>query len=137
MNSSTRDQIFAAKERLHKLTEKAREEEERRAAQSNVEKEKARLTARAQEEAAHLRKHNKTVKQVLSQAAKLSREGGANDTEGADDSDSDEEEEESETDEQEEHQAAGQGEEKGGPASGQHLQKRELSKSFILQFSLE
>lgn len=62
MNSSTRDQIFAAKEKLHRLTEKAREEDE-----------KMKVTAKAKEEVEYLKKHNKTMKQVLNQAARLNR----------------------------------------------------------------
>ncbi|EGG11416.1 uncharacterized protein MELLADRAFT_102364 [Melampsora larici-populina 98AG31] len=91
---ATREHIFAAKEELHQLAEIACEEEARKAAQANwkkaqaqdcaqeaakilyhqkqakmlSEREKARSQARAQED---LLQHNKTVKQVLNQAAKL------------------------------------------------------------------
>lgn len=117
MNSSTRDQLFAAKERLHQLTEKARGEEGKRAAQEQreknqaeeaaviqrqnkekilAEKEKARVRARAQEEETYLKQHNKTVRQALSQAAKFSRGAGDEEEEDGDGSEEDEEEDDSE-----------------------------------------
>lgn len=114
MNSATRDQIIAAKERLQQLTEEAREAEKRkvskeywektqaeeraqeaasmiyhqRQAEHLAQKEKLRVEAKAREDERHLRLHNKTVRQVLSQVAKTSRQGKVTDDE-EDDGDSD------------------------------------------------
>lgn len=131
MNSSTRSQIIAPKKRLHQLSEEARETERRKAAQAHWEKteaeeraqeaasmlyhqnqarylaqkEKTRVEAKAKEEGTHLRLHNKTVKQVLSQVAKASRHSKDVDDEGDDeDSDEDKSSEESEPGSQNEHQ---------------------------------
>lgn len=101
MNRTTREEIIAAKERLNQMAEQARELERRKAAQAHwektqaeertqeaarlvyhqnqakllAEKEKGRLQAEAREEEEHLRRHNKTVKQALSQVAKAHRQG--------------------------------------------------------------
>lgn len=123
MNSSTRDQIFAAKEKLQQLTERAREEESKKQTQDErdksqaqdraqeearaahqqnkekirVEREKARQQARAREEEEYLKKHNKTVKQVLSQAARLANddsEAASSENDGSDEEDEDDEDDE-------------------------------------------
>lgn len=116
MNSATRDQIIAAKERLEQLTEEAREIESRKASEAHWEKtqaeeraqeaasllyhqrqaehlaqkEKARVEAKAREDEKHLRLHNKTVRQVLSQVAKASRQG-KDDNDAGDEGESEEE----------------------------------------------
>lgn len=95
MNSATRDNIFANKERLHRLTQKTRGETGGEMGQQHIEKEKARQEARALEERRYLRQHNKTVTRVLSQAAKaadplrLSSEDKEEDEESEEDSDAD------------------------------------------------
>lgn len=116
MNSSTRSQIFAAKERLHQLTEETRKDMGKSAGQTQamakgvhqkektrLEKEKARQEARAEEEANYLKEHNKTVKQVLSQAAKLLREemgdGSSNQEESEEEEDDDRSESENNVEE--------------------------------------
>lgn len=131
MNSSTRSQIIALKERLHQLSEEARETERRKAAQAHWEKteaeeraqeaasmlyhqnqarylaqkEKTRVEAKAKEEGTHLRLHNKTVKQVLSQVAKASRHSKDVDDDGEDeDSDEEKSSEESEPESKNQHQ---------------------------------
>lgn len=91
MNNSTREQIFATKERLHQLTQTAENDEQRLQARTRREREHAEEKAR--EDARYLRQHNKTVTRVLSQAAKA--DGGHNtsgeeDTEEEDDDESDE-----------------------------------------------
>lgn len=131
MNSATRNQIVAAKERLHRMTEEAREIEQRRAAKLYWEKteaeeraqeaarmlyhqkqakylaqkEKNRVEEKAKEEKEYLSLHNKTVKQVLSQVAKANGQSKDRDDDG-DDGTSDEESESngSESDGHTEHQ---------------------------------
>lgn len=102
MNSATRSQIIAAKEKLNRMAEEAREAEERKVAREHWEKtqeeeraqeaaklvfhkrqaehltqkEKTGLEAKAKEEERHLRLHNRNVKQVLSQVAKAGKLGG-------------------------------------------------------------
>lgn len=93
MNNSTREQIFAAKERLHQLTQAAEEEEQR--LQSRLRREKEQAEEKAREDAKYPRHHNRTVAKVLSQAAKADRgpdTSGEEDTEeeGEDESDGDE-----------------------------------------------
>lgn len=113
MNTTTREQIFAAKEKLHQLTEKAREEEKEKASQTQKEKRQgvgsareAEKIARSREEENYLKKHNKTVKQVLSQAARLAR---------GEEEEASPEEEGSESDEDEESSDDGDREEERGP----------------------
>lgn len=126
MNSTTRDQIFAAKERLHQLTQVARGDEERKERQMRREKErqderaqeeanrkhqenKAKIVAerekrqaeeRAKEEYRYLSQHNKTVKKVLSQVARAERKGDQSEEEEMEDDEEEETEEESEHDDQ-------------------------------------
>lgn len=57
MNSSTRDQIFAAKEKLQQLTERAREEESKK--QTQDERDESQAQDRAQEEARAAHQQNK------------------------------------------------------------------------------
>lgn len=116
MNSTAREQIIAAKEKLHRRAEEAREEERRKASQAYwektqaeeraqeearlvyhqnqvkylAEKEKSRVEDEAKKEEEHLRNHNRTVKQVLSRVAKAGRQDRDGDEEG-DDEDSDKE----------------------------------------------
>lgn len=61
MDKSTREQLVATKFRLHRLTEEAR----------GTERERVQAESKAQEDAEYLRRHNKTVRQVLNQAAKI------------------------------------------------------------------
>lgn len=144
MNSATRSQIIAAKERLHQLLEEARETERRKAAKEHWEKteaeeraqeaasmlyhqkqarylaqkEKTRAEAKAKEEETHLCLHNKTVKQVLSQVAKASRHSKDVDDEGDDeDSDKDKSSKESKPGSQNEHQHQNQPGEGSGKRS--------------------
>lgn len=96
MHIATRAQIIAAKEKLNKLAEEAREAEERKAAQvaweeeqeeeraqeqarlvhrqkkaeEEAKREKVRAEMKAREDAEYLKRHNRTVKKVLSQAAR-------------------------------------------------------------------
>lgn len=144
MNSTTLDQLFAAKERLHQLTEKAREEGRLREAQaqtggrqveSNRQEEEKR--AKAREEESYLRKHNKTVKQVLSQAAKLARrEGEAGVSSGEEESDAEGDDETSEWESGEGERGAnqiagGSGEHVGEPkANGRESASRKCSDRF-------
>lgn len=107
--------MIAAKEKLHKLAEEAREADQRNAARAYWEKtqaeeraqeaasllydqqqadrlaqkEKIRVEAKAREEERHLRQHNKTVRQVLSQVAKASSHGRDVDDEGDDENSED------------------------------------------------
>lgn len=108
--SATREQIIEAKEKLNRMAEDATDRESRRVAKEHWEKtqaeereqeaarmlyhqnqaeylaqkEKNRVEAKAKEEEAHLRRHNKNVKQVLSQVAKASRQGKDSDMDGDD-----------------------------------------------------
>lgn len=95
MNKSSRNQIIAAKEKLHQVAEEAREAEDRNTAQTRweaaQEEERARVEARQKEEADYLKRHNKTVKQVLSQVAKTNSK---NDIDDQDESEETEEESE-------------------------------------------
>lgn len=114
---------MAAKQKLDQLAEEARELEKRKAARDYWEKtqeeeraqeaasmvyhqnqakylaqkEKKRLEEKAKEDERNLRRHNKTVKQVLNQVAKASRQGKDADNDG----DDEETEEESSTGESE------------------------------------
>lgn len=95
MNSTTRDNIFANKERLHQLTQATRGESSGEIGMQQIIKEKARQAARELEERRYLRQHNKTVTRVLSQAAKatdptrLSSEDEEEEEESEEDSDAD------------------------------------------------
>lgn len=61
-----------------------------------AEREKARQEARAREEEEYTKKHNKTVKQVLSQAAKLARKDAEDDSSEENGSEEEEDDESSE-----------------------------------------
>lgn len=129
MNIMKRDQLIAAKERLHQLAEEAREADKRKAAKEYWEKTQAEERAqeaasmlyhqqqakhlaqkenrrveeeKAREDAEYLRRHNKTVKQVLSQVAKAS--GGGDEGDGQDDEEESSEESSSDELERTEHQ---------------------------------
>lgn len=105
MNSSSRDQLIAAKDQLHQLTQVGGEEEHRQEgvqheatrrylankAKLQAEKEMAQVREKEKEEARYLRQHNKTVSKVLNQVAQAHREGRV---EGRADSDDEEEEDE-------------------------------------------
>lgn len=118
MDSATREQVFAAKDRLQQLTqvtkedlqweaaEDRREEREREdkaklkainKAKIQAEKEKSTQEKKNKEEEKYLKQHNKTVTRVLNQAAKTSN---------AKVSSSDEEEEEENGNEDSEDQSA-------------------------------
>lgn len=97
MDEETRRQIFATKEKLHQLTQTAVEEEQR--SQARLRREKEQAEDKAREEKRYLRRHNKTVAKVLSQAAKADRRdstSGEEETEeeGEDDSDKNQSEQE-------------------------------------------
>lgn len=93
MDSTTRDQIFAAKERLQQLTQVTREDLEREAKEDKreemereeatklrslnkrklqAEREKGSQEKKSNEDKRYLQQHNKTVAKVLSQVAKTS-----------------------------------------------------------------
>ncbi|EGG00138.1 uncharacterized protein MELLADRAFT_68032 [Melampsora larici-populina 98AG31] len=142
MDMARRDQIIAAKEKLHQYKLAAEEVEERKKAQARrqeaqaeevaqakatlvyhqnkakleAEREKARKEARAKEEEEYLRQHNKTVKQVLSQTAK----GEMNDS-GVDDEDEESEEVESS---QEGSEAPSQNPDKKDESPGEDLREK-------------
>lgn len=93
MNSTTRDNVFANKERLHQLTQEHSRDSSGEKEEQYVGKERARQEARALEEKRYLKQHNKTVSRVLNQAAKatdptrLSSEDEEEEEESEDDSD--------------------------------------------------
>lgn len=110
MDSTTRDQIFATKSRLHQLTQVNRtgrgregqegQDEDRNRAESDKrqsltrERDLANAEAKAHEEKRYLKQHNKTVARVLGQAAKATAGTGASsDEEEGEDEDDDTEEE--------------------------------------------
>lgn len=122
MNSASREQLLATKERLHKLTQENRQEErsefgrgqkddrsQQRQHTNKVkllaEQEKAQAEKRAREDARYLRRHNRTVSKVLSQVAKADGRGELNNEDGSeDDGEEDDGEESDSEDDQERHQ---------------------------------
>lgn len=101
MNSNTREKIFATKEKLHQLTQLARDEE----GEKEEERERARAEQKARDNAEYLRRHNKTVTKVLSQVAKGNR---VEDTSGEEELDKEEGEDTDDWSDQEEKKQHGQ-----------------------------
>lgn len=100
MDSTTRENIFANKERLHQLTQGTGEDGRERRESQAVDRERARQKAKEIEEKRYLKKHNKTVTKVLNMAARAS-----NKTRGSsEDEDEVEEQSDEDSDEDDQHE---------------------------------
>lgn len=92
MDNLRREQIFATKEGLHQLTQTAEEDEQR--SQLRMRREKEQAIEKEKEDERYLRRHNKTVARVLSQAAKADGGVSSSGEEGSDGETRDESEDE-------------------------------------------
>lgn len=77
MNGTTREKIFATKEKLHQMTRRSGVE----LGKSIEEREKEQANKKAREDKEYLSQHNKKVSRILKQVAKGNRTSGEEDTE--------------------------------------------------------